>query len=46
MNTCTQLETHDSEEMAMGYELTGRMAEVCSCKSLCPCSVGEDPDSG
>lgn len=30
----------------MGYELTGRMAEVCSCKSLCPCSVGEDPDSG
>lgn len=30
----------------MGYQLTGRMAEVCSCKSLCPCSVGEDPDSG
>lgn len=30
----------------MGYQLTGRMAEVCSCKSLCPCSVGEDPDGG
>ncbi|GEL17393.1 DUF1326 domain-containing protein [Pseudonocardia asaccharolytica] len=30
----------------MGYQLTGRMAEVCSCKSLCPCAVGEDPDSG
>ncbi|MFC5995729.1 DUF1326 domain-containing protein [Pseudonocardia hispaniensis] len=30
----------------MGYQLKGRMAEICSCKSLCPCSVGEDPDSG
>lgn len=30
----------------MGYQLTGRMAEVCSCKSLCPCTVGEDPDGG
>lgn len=28
----------------MGYQLTGRMAEVCSCKSLCPCSVGETAD--
>lgn len=30
----------------MGYDLTGRMAEVCSCKSLCPCAVGQDPDGG
>jgi hypothetical protein len=30
----------------MGYQLTGRMAEVCSCKSLCPCTVGQDPDGG
>ena len=28
----------------MGYELTGRMAEVCSCKSLCPCAIGENAD--
>lgn len=28
----------------MGYELKGRMAEVCSCKSLCPCTIGENAD--
>lgn len=28
----------------MGYRLKGRMAEVCSCKTLCPCSVGEVAD--
>lgn len=28
----------------MAYELNGRMSEVCSCKTLCPCSVGEPAD--
>lgn len=28
----------------MGYELNGRMAEVCSCRSLCPCTIGENAD--
>lgn len=28
----------------MGYELKGRMAEVCSCRSLCPCAIGENAD--
>lgn len=28
----------------MTYELKGRMAEVCSCKSLCPCSIGQPAD--
>lgn len=28
----------------MSYQLKGRMSEVCSCKSLCPCSVGENAD--
>ncbi|MEO8815624.1 MAG: DUF1326 domain-containing protein [Mycobacterium sp.] len=28
----------------MGYDLKGRMAEVCSCKSLCPCTIGENAD--
>ncbi len=29
----------------MGYELEGRLLEVCTCKILCPCWVGEDADS-
>lgn len=28
----------------MGYVLKGRMAEVCSCKSICPCSIGQPAD--
>lgn len=28
----------------MAYHLTGRMSEVCSCKSLCPCAIGENAD--
>jgi hypothetical protein len=30
----------------MGYELEGRMAEVCSCRVYCPCWGGSDPDGG
>ena len=30
----------------MGYKLEGRVAEVCDCKAICPCWVGEDPDNG
>src|SRR5436190_6027558 len=30
----------------MGYELEGRLLEVCTCNVLCPCWVGEDPDYG
>ncbi|MFP5322268.1 MAG: DUF1326 domain-containing protein [Acidimicrobiia bacterium] len=28
----------------MGYELEGRMAEVCTCKTFCPCTAGLSPD--
>lgn len=28
----------------MGYELEGRMAEVCTCQTFCPCVAGLDPD--
>ena len=28
----------------MGYQLEGRLLEVCSCNILCPCWVGETPD--
>jgi hypothetical protein len=30
----------------MAYRLQGSLLEVCTCKSLCPCWVGEDPDFG
>lgn len=30
----------------MPYTLEGRLLEVCNCKTLCPCWVGEDPDFG
>jgi hypothetical protein len=32
--------------MAMAYQVEGRLLEVCSCNTLCPCWVGEDPDHG
>ncbi len=30
----------------MAYRLKGSLLEVCTCKTLCPCWVGEDPDYG
>jgi hypothetical protein len=28
------------------YQLEGQLLEVCTCNTLCPCWVGEDPDGG
>ncbi|MDQ3693930.1 MAG: DUF1326 domain-containing protein [Chloroflexota bacterium] len=30
----------------MVYQIEGRLLEVCTCNTLCPCWVGEDPDGG
>jgi hypothetical protein len=30
----------------VGYKLEGDLLEVCDCKVLCPCWIGEDPDNG
>jgi hypothetical protein len=30
----------------MSYQLEGRLLEVCTCNTLCPCWVGDDPDYG
>jgi len=30
----------------MSYHLEGRLLEVCTCRVLCPCWIGEDADSG
>jgi hypothetical protein len=29
-----------------GYDIEGTLLEACSCKVLCPCWIGEDPDGG
>jgi hypothetical protein len=29
----------------MGYQLEGRVLEVCDCNVLCPCWIGEDADN-
>jgi hypothetical protein len=31
---------------SQGYQLEGSLLEVCSCNTLCPCWIGEDPDDG
>ena len=33
-------------EETMSYHLEGRLLEVCNCRVLCPCWIGEDPDGG
>jgi hypothetical protein len=30
----------------VAYRLVGRLLEVCTCNTICPCWVGEDPDGG
>ena len=34
------------DEVGTLYTIEGRLLEVCSCNTLCPCWVGEDPDGG
>ena len=34
------------KERVMGYDLEGRMQEICSCATFCPCWAGQDPDGG
>ncbi len=36
----------ETEEESMAYHLEGRLLEVCNCRVLCPCWIGEDPDFG
>ena len=30
----------------MAYQLEGRLLEICSCETICPCFVNETPDKG
>jgi hypothetical protein len=36
----------DPAATSQGYQLEGSLLEVCSCNTLCPCWIGEDPDNG
>lgn len=36
----------ETKVTAKAYVLTGTLLEACSCGTLCPCWVGEDPDGG
>jgi hypothetical protein len=36
--------SNSAKEENMAYHLEGRLLEVCNCRVLCPCWVGEDPD--
>ena len=35
--------TGDEGGAHMAYRLQGSILEVCTCKVLCPCWIGEDP---
>src|SRR5260370_1018222 len=37
---------HKNRRGNMAYHLEGRLLEVCNCRVLCPCWIGEDPDFG
>src|SRR3984893_12977920 len=38
--------SHSKRRNPMAYHLEGRLLEVCDCRVLCPCWIGEDPDNG
>src|SRR5271156_2186085 len=38
--------TRDLRVADMNYQLEGKILEVCDCKVLCPCWIGEDADNG
>jgi len=40
---CVFVSNNEREEN-MAYHLEGRLLEVCNCRVLCPCWIGEDPD--
>jgi hypothetical protein len=35
-----------SQAVGTTYDIYGQLLEVCDCKVLCPCWIGEDPDGG
>src|SRR5579871_5935865 len=35
-----------SKQVTKTYSITGTLLEACSCRTLCRCWIGEDPDGG
>lgn len=47
MSTTQSPQTSAASEVAThAYSLQGSLLEACSCDVLCPCWIGEDPDTG
>jgi hypothetical protein len=46
LTATSAMERHVVQEGGMIYHVEGRLLEVCTCNTLCPCWVGEDPDGG
>ncbi len=38
--------TESGSATATRYHVEGRLLEVCTCKAICPCWIGDDPDGG
>jgi hypothetical protein len=36
----------EATQTPVAYDLEGSLLEVCTCNTLCPCWIGEDPDGG
>jgi hypothetical protein len=36
----------EATQTKVAYDLEGSLLEVCTCDTLCPCWIGEDPDGG
>lgn len=37
---------YSSWEEAVAYKIEGRLLEICSCETICPCFVNQTPDNG
>jgi hypothetical protein len=41
-----EIQTEPASHVQAKYSFTGTMLEACSCRTLCRCWIGEDPDGG
>lgn len=46
MGNATTAQDTATVATAKVYQIEGRLLEVCTCNTLCPCWVGDDPDGG
>lgn len=46
LTMAVEIAEEEARTATPGYDLEGTLLEACSCKVLCPCWIGEDPDGG